>query len=183
MRSEDGVRCEMSNFNRIIEGFKNELAAIRTGRASASLVEDLEVAAYGTKMPLKELAAIAIPEARQILISPWDKSVLEAVEKALRTVGFNPVAEGVVLRFNLPPLTGEDRERLMKEVGEKAEEARVKVRQERRGAVGEIERLEREKQLSEDEAFARKKALDEEVKEVNRQIAGLAEEKKKQLAL
>lgn len=170
-------------FEGIIKDFQDELATTRTGRASASLVEDLEVGAYGTKMPLKELAAIAIPEARQILISPWDKSVLEAVEKALRTVGFNPAVEGAVLRLNLPPLTGEDRERLMKEVGEKAEEARVKVRQERRGAVDEIERLEREKQLSEDEAFARKKVLDEEVKGVNRQIAELAEEKKRQLAL
>jgi len=166
------------NFERIIEDFRGELAAIRTGRASASLVEDLEVAAYETKMPLKELAAIAVPEARQILITPWDKSVLEAVEAALRAAGLNPVVEGAALRINLPPLTGEDRERLVKEVGKKAEDARVRVRQVRRRMIDEIERLEREKQLSEDEAFARKKVVDEEVKEINKRIAELAEEKK-----
>lgn len=170
-------------FEGVVKDFQDELAAIRTGRASASLVEDLEVEAYETKMPLKELAAVSIPEARQILIAPWDQSVLEAVEKALLAAGLNPTPEGNVLRLNLPPLTGEDRERLMREVGEKAEAARVKVRHVRRELMDEVERLEREKQLSEDESFAKKKATDEEVKEVNQRIDQLVEEKKQQLSL
>ena len=173
----------MSRYNQAVEEFKESLATLRTGRASSALVEDLEVEAYGSRMTLKELAAIAVPEARQILVTPWDKSIIEAVEKALRVVGFNPAMEGEVLRINLPPLTREDRERLMKEVGEKAEGARVKVRGIRRDAVSEVERLEREKQLSEDEAFSQKKAIDEEVKEINQEIADLAEEKKMQLEL
>jgi len=170
-------------FEPIIEELKESLATIRTGRASASLVEDLEVEAYETKMKLKELAAIAVPEARQILVTPWDKTVLGVIEKTLQAAGFNPVVEGDFLRLNLPSLTGEDRERLMGEVGEKAEEAKIKVRGVRRKATEEIERLEKEKQLSEDEAFAQKKEIDEEVKEANRRIAELAEEKKRQLSL
>lgn len=173
----------MSNFDRIIEDLNGDLAAIRTGRASAALVEDLEVEVYGTKMKLKELAAIAIPEARQILITPWDKSNLEAVEKALQIAGFNPAVAGAAIRLTLPPLTGEDRERLKREVGEKAEEARTKVRHRRREMVEEVERLEKDKQLSKDEVFARKKEIDEEVKDVNQRIEELAEEKRRQLEL
>lgn len=170
-------------FDPIIEELKASLAAIRTGRASAALVEDLPITVYETRMKLKELAAIAAPEARQILITPWDKTILEAVVKALQIAGFNPVVEGDTLRLNLPPLTGEDRQRLMREVGEKAEEAKIKVRGVRREMMEGVERLEREKQLSEDEAFARKGQIDEEVKEANRQIEQLAQEKKKQLEL
>ena len=170
-------------FEPIFGDLKESLATIRTGRASASLVEDLEVEVYETKMRLKELAAIAIPEARQILVTPWDKTVLGVIEKTLQAAGFNPVVEGDLLRLNLPSLTGEDRERLMGEVGERAEEAKIKVRGVRRKATEEIERLEKEKQLSEDEAFAQKKEIDEEVKEANNKIAELAEEKKRQLAL
>lgn len=170
-------------FDQIVEKLIAELATIRTGRASAALVEELEIDVYGTKMRLKELAAIAIPEARQILITPWDRSNLEAVEKALQVAGFNPVAEEVSIRLNLPPLTGEDRERLKREVGEKADEARTEVRHGRRELVDEIERLESDKQLSEDEVFAKKKEVDEEVEEINQRIEELAEEKKAQLAL
>lgn len=173
----------MTKFDQTIEEFKEVLATVRTGRASSALVEDLEVEAYGSRMLLKELAAIAVPEARQILITPWDKSIIEAVGKALQIAGFNPAAEGGALRVNLPPLTREDRERLIKEVGEKAEEARVKVRGIRRDEMTEVERLEREKQLSEDEAFAQEKRIDEEVKEANQKIVELAEEKKAQLKL
>lgn len=167
----------------IVERLQTDLATIRTGRASSALVEDLQVEVYGTKMGLKELAAIAIPEARQILITPWDKTVLEAIQKALQVAGFNSIAEGSALRLSLPPLTGEDRERLIREVGEKAEEAKIKVRGVRREAMEEIDQLEKEKQLSEDEAFARRGEIDEEVKEANSKIAELAEEKKRQLEL
>jgi len=170
-------------FEQVIRSLQSDLVAIRTSRASASLVENLEIEAYETKMPLKELAAISIPEARQILIAPWDQSVLKAVENALRAAGFNPTPEGQTLRLNLPQLTGEDRERLMREVGEKAEEARGRIRGVRRGLIDEVERLEREKQLSEDESFAKKKVIDDDVKKFNQQVEELAEEKKRQLAL
>jgi ribosome recycling factor len=170
-------------FETQVEGFRDDLATIRTGRASAALVEELEVEVYNTKMLLKELAAITIPEARQIMITPWDKSNLEAVEKALQKAGFNPIVEGAIIRLKLPPLTGEDRERLQREVGEKAEEARTRVRRHRRELIDEVERLEEEKQISEDESFTRKKEIDDEVKEANQQVEDLAEEKKRQLAL
>jgi ribosome recycling factor len=166
-----------------IEDLKKDLAKIRTGRASASLVEDLKVEAYETTMVLRELAAISVPEARQLLITPWDKSTLEAAEKALREAGFSPVVADDALRINLPPLTGEDRERLRREVGECAEAAKAKVRGIRREVVSEVGRMEEAKELSKDEVFARKKKIDEKVKEANRQIIELAEEKKAQLEL
>jgi len=170
-------------FDQIIEELKSTLAVVRTGRASSALVEDLQVEAYGTKMKLKELAAIAVPEARQILITPWDKTVLEVVTKTLQITGFNPIVEGTALRLTFPPLTGEDRQRLMRQVGEKAEEARIKVRGVRREMMEEVEQRQRKKQISEDEAFFRKGEVEEEVKEANRQIEQLAQEKKKQLTL
>jgi len=170
-------------FEQIIEELRTTLAAIRTGQASTSLVENLEVKAYETMMKLKELAAITVPEARQIRVTPWDKAVLKAIEKALREAGFNPVVEDSTLRLAIPPLTGEDRERLMREVGERAEEAKNKVRGERREAIDEVERLEKERQFSEDEAFTAKREINEEVKEANRRIIELAEEKKRQLSL
>lgn len=170
-------------FESVIEELKTTLAAIRTGRASPSLVEDLEVEAYETKMCLKELTTISIPEARQIRVTPWDKSIIGEIERSLREAGFSPVVEEDVLRIDLSPLTGEDRERLVREVGEKAEEAKIKVRGERRKEIEEIERMEEEKQISEDEAFTTKKKIDEEVREANQQIVKLAEEKKQQLLL
>ena len=162
---------------------RKDLSAIRTGRATAAMIEDLKVEAYGSVMTLKELASIAVPEPRQLLITPWDKSVMPEIEKGLQAAGFNPTAGENDLRIVFPPLTGEERERIMKEVGEQAEEAKVAVRNVRRDEIAEIERAEKNKEISEDEKFVQKKNVDEVVENYNRQIEEISQEKKSQLEL
>ena len=166
------------NFERILAKLQEDLALIRTGRASSTLVEGLKVTVYGSVMTLKELASIAIPEPRQILITPWDKNVLADVEKGLRLAGFNPTTAEGALRLVFPPLTGEERERLVKEVGLKAEEARISGRVARKDLLGEIERGKQSKEISEDDCFSKKKQIDEEMEKFNQQIDFISQEKK-----
>lgn len=167
----------------IIRNFQSDLATIRTGRASTALVEDLKVEVYDSVSSLKELASISIPEPRQILINPWDKSVVKEIEKALRVKGFNPTVDESSLRIVLPSLTGEERERLMGEVGERAEGAKVAARLVRREAVEKVEKAEREKEISEDEKFVQKKKIDELAENYKRRIEEVSREKKSQLEI
>jgi len=193
------------NLEGIIQKFRADLTTVRTGRATASLVEDLKVEAYpagenpsglesSTRrvgelagrpilMTLKELASITVPEPRQILIVPWDKAVLEAIETALRSAGFNPAVEGESLRVVLPPLAGEEREKLLREVGEKMEGTKVAARLARREAVERTEKSEDNKEISEDEAFSQKKKIDELLEEYNDKIEEISQEKKSQLKM
>lgn len=167
----------------VVQKFQADLATIRTGRASASLVEDLKIEVYGSVMTLKEVAAITTPEPRQILVSPWDKTVLKEIEKALRTDGFNPVVDEGLLRIVLPPLTGEVREELMRKVGEQAEEARVSIRIARRKAVEKVEKAKESKEISEDEEFIQKKKINELVERYNKRIDEISREKNGQLSI
>lgn len=170
-------------FEGILQNLHSELAAIRTGRAFAALVEDLKVPVYGSVMTLKELASIAIPEPRQILITPWDKSVISDVEKALRGQNFSLAVEENLIRISLPPLTGEEREKIIREVGVKAEEAKVSLRMARRNEVEMIESAEEKKEISEDEKFAQKKKIDELLDIYNRKADEISQEKKSQLVI
>ncbi|MEX0887997.1 MAG: ribosome-recycling factor [Patescibacteria group bacterium] len=172
-----------SKFEEIIRKLQSDLATVRTGRASAALVEELKVPVYGSAMTLKELASIAIPEPRQILITPWDKTVIADVEKALRAQNFSPAVEETMIRVVLPPLTGEERERIIKEVGVKAEEAKVSLRMGRRDKVEQVESSEERKEISEDEEFAQKKRIDELLEDYNRKVEAISQEKKAQLEL
>ncbi len=169
-------------FEEIIRQLRTDLAAIRTGRATTSLVEDLPVVVYGSTLTLKELASLSIPEVRQILISPWDKSIIPEIERALRERGFSPVVEEAVLRVVLPQLTGEEREKLQREVGERVEEARVAVRLARREEIERVERARKEKEISEDDEFSQKRQIDTLLENYNRRIEGIYLEKLAQLA-
>jgi len=172
-----------SRLEETIRNLEKDLAQIRTGRATASMVEDLKIEAYESALTLKELASITVPEPRQLLITPWDKSVLKEIEKGLQAAGFNPAAGEEDLRIVFPPLTGEEREKLMREVGERAEEAKVSVRNIRRDEIAEIERAEKEKEISEDDRFTQKKIADETIERFNRRIDEISQEKKSQLEL
>ncbi len=126
-----------------LEHFKREVKGIRTSRASSSLVEDLKVDYYGSKVPLKQLGTISIPEPNQILIQVWDNNAVSSVEKTItENLNLKPVVQGNLIRINLPPLTEERRRELLKLVGKLAEEARVAVRNVRRHAKEKIEELE-----------------------------------------
>lgn len=138
-----------------VEAFKNELAKVRTGRASLSLVDGLQVDAYGSSMPLNQVGTLTIPESRMIAIQPWDPQMLPAIEKAIlkSDVGLTPVNDGKVIRLNIPQLTEERRKELVKQVKKVAEEFRVAVRNVRRDAIDQLKKQKKDKEISEDDLF------------------------------
>jgi ribosome recycling factor len=136
-----------------IQALEEDLAGIRTGRASPALVEKLPVEYYGTQTPLLQLASINVPEPRSLMIRPFDASSLKAIERAIRTsdLGLNPNNDGKAIRLNLPPLTEERRRDLVKVVHNRVEEARVAVRNVRRDSIKDLREFEQEKLISEDD--------------------------------
>jgi len=136
-----------------VQSLKDDLAAIRTGRASPALVERLSVEYYGQPTPLVQLASISIPEPRQIMIKPFDPASLKDIEKAIQTsdLGLTPSNDGKIIRLNLPQLTEERRRDLVKVVSARVEEGRIAVRNIRRDAIKDIREFEEEKMISEDD--------------------------------
>lgn len=161
-----------THLEKIIADLKTEFAAIRTGRATPALVENLAVDAYGTAQPLKALAAISAPEARQIVIQPWDKTVIAAIEKAIASssLGLAPIVDKDTIRLSLPALTAERKRDLAKVIGEKLEQARIQVRQARDHAMKEIEAAAKETPISEDEKFRKRQEIEKTVSEANTKI-------------
>jgi len=157
-----------------IKALNDDLAGIRTGRATPALVERLEVEYYGTPTPLMQLASISVPEPRQLLIKPFDPSTLRAIERAILSsdLGLNPNNDGRSIRLILPPLTEERRRELVKLVHHRVEEARVAIRNVRRDVIKDLKEYEHEKMISEDE---RKRAEDE-VDELTKKYIAKAEE-------
>jgi ribosome recycling factor len=147
---------------RAIEHVKTEFGAVRTGRASSSLVEGLAIDYYGTETPLKQLANFSVPEPRLLVVSPFDKGSIAAIEKAISNadLGLTPSNDGNVIRLGFPALTEERRKAFVKMVKVKAEEGRVALRGVRRHARQELETLEKEEGLSSDEIERLEKVLD-----------------------
>ncbi len=139
---------------RAVEVMERDFQGIRTGRASTSLVERIHIDYYGTQTPLNQLAGISVPEAHQIVIQPWDRGALGAIEKAIQKsdLGLTPNVDGSVVRLNIPPLTEERRRDLVKQVHKRMEEARVEVRNLRREAADHLKREERDGELGTDDA-------------------------------
>ena len=133
--------------------YEEELLGLRSGRASTALVERLMVEYYGQDTELRQLANISTPEALQILIRPYDKSSLKSIEKAIQqaNIGVNPNVDGEVIRLNMPPLTGERRQELVKVLHKRMEESRVAIRNIRRSANSDLQEFEKEKLISEDD--------------------------------
>ena len=138
---------------RAVEAMERDFAGIRTGRASAALVERITVDYYGTATPLNQIAGISTPDAHLIVIQPWDRSVLSAIEKAITKsdIGLVPNVDGTVVRLNVPPLTEERRRDMVKQVRRRMEEARVEIRNLRRDAADHLKKALRDGDLSEDE--------------------------------
>lgn len=146
---------------RAVEAMDRDLAAIRTGRASTALVERITVEYYGTPTPLNQIAGISTPDPHLILIQPWDRSVLSAIERAITKsdVGLVPNVDGTVVRLNVPPLTEERRREMVKQVRRRAEEGRVEVRNHRRDVADHLKRSLRDGTVSEDEEHRELDAL------------------------
>jgi ribosome recycling factor len=145
-----------------VEHAKAEFGSVRTGRATPALVEKLLVDYYGTEVPLQQLAGFSVPEARTLVVAPYDRNALGAVEKAIRNsdLGVNPSSDGTVIRLAFPPLTADRRKDFVKVVKHMAEEGRVAVRNLRRSARHDLEALEREGDVSADEVDRAAKELD-----------------------
>src|SRR2546421_2765364 len=141
---------------------QEEFGGIRTGRATPGLVEKIIVDAYGSEVPLQQLAGISVPEARLLVISPFDKGSMKAIEKAIQNsdLGINPSNDGQVIRLAFPPLTEERRKEMVKVVKHKAEEARVAVRNLRRAARHDLEALEKDSDITTDELDRAEKELE-----------------------
>jgi len=159
---------------RAIEAMERDLQGIRTGRASTSLVERITVDYYGTQTPLNQLASISVPETHQIVIQPWDRGVLGAIEKAITKsdIGLTPNVDGTVVRLNIPPLTEERRKDLVRVVHKRMEEARVEIRNVRRDAADQLKKEERDGTVGSDESHRQldqlQKTTDRHVAEVDR---------------
>lgn len=166
-----------------IKFLEDELASLHTGRASSSLVEDISVEAYGTETPLKGLANISTPDPKTINLQPWDKSALSSIEKAIRESNLNlsAVNTGELIRVTLPELTQERRQEFVKIAREKAEEARVSIRNHRHEMLEKIKRAKGEKEISEDEAEAKEKDLQKKIDEYNKKVDEILSRKEKGL--
>jgi ribosome recycling factor len=139
---------------RAVEVMERDFTGLRTGRASTALVDRLVVEYYGAQTPLNQLAGISVPEPHQIVIQPWDRSVLGAIEKAIlkSDIGLTPNVDGTVVRLNIPPLTEERRKEIVKQVHRRMEEARIEIRNLRRDAADAIKKEERDGVIGTDEA-------------------------------
>jgi ribosome recycling factor len=162
---------------------QDEFAGIRTGRASPGLVEKLKVDYYGSEVVLQQVAGVTVPEARMLVISPYDKGAIKAIEKAIQTsdLGINPSNDGQVVRLVFPELTQERRKELVKVVKHRAEESKVAVRNVRRHARQELEGLERDRDLSKDELDRAEKDLEKLTHEVVAEIDQLLQHKEHEL--
>ncbi len=138
---------------RAVDAMERDFQGFRTGRASTAIVERLQVEQYGTLMALNQIAGISVPEAHQIVIQPWDRSALGAIEKAIlkSDIGLTPNVDGSVVRLNIPPLTEERRKELVRAVHKRMEEARVEIRNHRRDAADEVKHREREGEIGADD--------------------------------
>jgi len=172
--SLDEVKTRMQ---KSIASLKDELGGLRTGRASASLLEPITVEAYGTRMPLTQLATVTVPESRMLSVQVWDRSTANAVEKAIRDsgLGLNPVGEGTVIRVPLPDLNEERRRDLTKVAHNYAEQARVAVRHVRRDGMDLLKKLEKDGDISQDDGRVQtdlvQKATDSAVAEIDTLVA------------
>jgi len=168
----EAIAAVEPKMQRAIEAMERDFAGIRTGRASTALVERITVEYYGTQTPLNQVAGISTPDAHLIVIQPWDRSVLSAIEKAITRsdIGLTPNVDGTVVRLNVPPLTEDRRHELVKQVRRRAEEARVEVRNHRREAGDVLKKALRDGDLSEDEE---RRELESLQRVTDRQIEGV----------
>ena len=169
--------------HKAVTHLQSEFAAVRTGRASSSLVEKLRVDYYGSEVPLQQLAGFGVPEPRVLVITPYDKGALKAIEKAIQQsdLGVNPSNDGTIIRLNFPELTEDRRKEFVKMVKHRAEEGRVAIRNVRRQARHELEALQKDGEIGEDELDRAEKDLEKRTHEVVAEIDELLKHKETEL--
>lgn len=167
------------DFAKTAAHLREEFSKLQIGRASASLVENLMVEAYGVMQPVKSIASVSVPDGRTVMIQPWDKSMLAGIEKAVQVsdLNLNPVNNGIAIVLSIPPLTEERRRDLVKVLGRLAEEARIAIRNIRHEAMAVFKRMEHEGDMTEDDRKGSENALQEGVDKTNKEIDELARKK------
>ncbi|MCA9323776.1 ribosome recycling factor [Candidatus Saccharibacteria bacterium] len=169
---------------KVVAHFEDELKKLRTGRAHPSMVEDLIAEAYGTPMPLKQLATITTPEPQLIQISPFDPSNVAAIAQSIRaneSLGFNPVDDGRVVRIQIPPLNEERRMQIVKQLGEKKEEAFVSLRKSRHEAMDVIDKAKKDKAIGEDDAKRQQQDVDAKINDTKASIEQISKTKEQDI--
>ncbi len=168
---------------KVMEHLKSEASKVRTGRATPALVEDVMVNYYGAKTPLKQIASISAPEPRSLVIQPWDRGAIGAIEGAIREsdLNLNPMNDGVLVRVNIPMLTEDRRREMVKILNQKAEEARISLRSVREDLWKEIQKVEATGGMSEDDKFKGKEKLQEIVDDYNKKIEEIRVVKEKEI--
>ena len=172
-----------SDMEKSIDGLGHEMASIRTGRASPTLVEDIPVEYHGTMLPLKQLGNISVPETNLIAIQPWDRTALRTIEKAIQkaNLGLNPSNDGNVIRLPIPPLTEERRIELAKMVWKRVEERKVALRNIRRDYIAKLRQMEKNKEISQDELTATVKKVDELTETFTEKCSDMGRAKEKEI--
>lgn len=172
----DTVFAQMGKrMKKSLVALREELSTIRTGRASASILDQVVVDVYGSPMPLNQVASVSTPDARMLSVQPWDKKTLKAIEKAIREAdsGLNPVSDGSLLRIMLPELTEERRKALVKVVMKAGEQAKVALRNVRRDALDQMKKMEKSKAISRDDLRLWEKKVQEHVDLCIKEVDGI----------
>lgn len=158
MQLNEVFKSSEEKMRKAIDAMEHEFSGLRTGRASVALIDGIQVEAYGSKMPLKQVATLSTPDSRTLMIQPFDKNMMATVEKAIlaANLGMTPNNDGKVIRLNIPPLTEERRKDLVKMARKMAEDGRISIRNIRRSANDDIKKIEKENEIAEDE---REKAM------------------------
>jgi ribosome recycling factor len=166
-----------------LDFFKTDISQVRTGRANPVVIEELTVEVYGSKMKVKELGTISVPEPQLIVVSPWDKSVLQIIDKAIREseLKLNPVTADGVIRIPIPPLSQERREEFAKMVSTKMELARQTIRNIRQEAIKDIEKSFADKAIGEDEKFTQKEEVEKLIKDETTEVGELGDAKREDI--
>lgn len=180
---QDTINELKAGITKAQQNLKNELAKVRTGRANAALLDSVKVDYYGSPTPLKQLASVSVPEARMILVKPFEKTQLGAIERAIieGQLGVNPSNDGEQIRVPMPPLTEERRKDLVKVAKSKGEDCKIAIRKARHDAKDMVEALQKDKEISEDESKSAMKSVEETVKSGVTEVDALVEKKEKEI--
>lgn len=178
--SLDDMRKRME---KTVKNFKEELAHVRTSRASIALLEGIKVDCYGTKMPITQVATINVVEGRMLVIQPWDPNLVKEIEKAIQKsdLGINPTSDGKTIKIVIPPLSEERRKELVKVVGKMAEEARIAIRNIRRDTLDKFKSAKKKGEISEDDYKQLEKKVQKSTDEFIKKIDQLLKDKEKEI--
>lgn len=177
------IKLTEEKMNKSIEALEREYKSIRAGRANVAVLDRITVDYYGVPTPIQQMAAVSVPEARSLVIQPWDASTLKDIEKAILTsdIGINPQNDGKVIRLNFPPLTEERRKDIVKDVRKKAEDAKVAVRNQRREALDKLKALKKDSKITEDDVTNGEKKIQNLTDKACKEIDNLGDIKEKEI--